>query len=127
MNPNSLFLGHESPNLSKSQPNLQITVSMPPQERKNPSTKNKNTTAEEKCTSTSDLKKLVLQQPDNNVTDEIEAEKEVLEVDEKSISSCSAGSNSSCGSSYCSNCPHCLIQCKKSTDIFDKNVEEVFL
>ena len=52
---------------------------------------------------------------------------EVLEEDEKSISSCSAGSNSSCGSSYCSNCPHCLIQCKKSTDIFDKNVEEVFL
>ena len=125
MNPNSLFLGHESPNLSKSQPNLQITVSMPPQERKNPSIKNKNTTAEEKCTSTSDLKKLVLQQPDNNVSDEIEAEEE--EEDEKSISSCSAGSNSSCGSSYCSNCPHCLIQCKKSTDIFDKNVEEVFL
>ena len=125
MNPNSLFLGHESPNLSKSQPNLQITVSMPPQERKNPSTKNKNTTAEEKCTSTSDLKKLELQQPDNNVSDEIEVEEE--EEDEKSMSSCSAGSNSSCGSSYCSNCPHCLIQCKKSTDIFDKNVEEVFL
>ena len=97
---------------------------MPPQ---NPScTENKNTTAEEKCTSTSDLKKLVLQQPDDNVSDdEIEALEE--EEDEKSISSCSAGSNSSCGSSYCSNCPHCLIQCKKSNDIIDKNVEEVFL
>ena len=110
MNPNSLFLGHESPNLSKSQPNLQITVSMPPE--RNPTCK--NTDAEEKCTSTSDLKLA------DNVSE--------MEEDETSlISSCSAGSNSSCGSSYCSNCPHCLIQCKKSTDIFDKNVEEVFL
>ena len=114
MNPNSLFLGHESPNLSKSQPNLQITVSVPPQERKNPSTKNKNTTAEEKCTSTSDLKLA------DNVSE--------MEEDEASLlSSCSAGSNSSCGSSYCSNCPHCLIQWKKSSDKLDKDVEEVFL
>ena len=108
----SLFLGHESPNLSKSQPNLQITVSMPP-ERNNPTCK--NTDAEEKCTSTSDLKLA------DNVS-------EMEEEDETSLlSSCSAGSNSSCGSSYCSNCPHCLIQWKKSSDKLDKDVEEVFL
>ena len=99
--PYGSFLGHESPKnvMSKSQPNLQVTVSMS-------DCTFGDTSVNEKSTSTSDL--------------------ELNEFNDDTWSSCSAGTNSSCGSSFREDCPHCLIQ-SKSSDSFDKNVMEVFV
>ena len=106
--PYGSFLGHESPNvMSKSQPNLQVTVSMSDCTFGDNCTFG-DTSVNEKSTSTSDLEL-------NEFID-----------DDDTWSSCSAGTNSSCGSSFREDCPHCLIQ-SKSSDSFDENVMEVFV
>ena len=106
--PYGSYLGHElPPSCSKSQPNLQVTVSL------SSLSKNSDKIAT-KMTSTSDLN-------EENTSDS--------EDDSSSIiSSCSAGSNSSCSSSFDENCPHCVISVRtKATCTYNDEHPEVYL
>ena len=88
----------ESPNssLSKSQPNMQVVVLMT-----GSTTTGSGSSFQEKGTSTSDLG-----MEGYKAADDEEDEDENLDT----LSSCSAGTNSSCGSSFREDCPHCVIR-----------------
>lgn len=111
--PYGSFLGHEvPPHVSRSQPDLHVKVSL--------TEKDKIVSSVTRMTSTTDL-----------VQNDVENESDYDDDDnEDSYSSCSAGSNSSCSSSFDENCPHCIISVNsKATFTGDENRVEspVFL
>ena len=108
--PYGSYLGHEVPKttISKSQPDLQVKVSL--SEKDN----NKIVSSVTRMTSTSDLK---IDRLENDFCD----------VDDDSISSCSAGSNSSCSSSFDENCPHCVISVNSKGTFTGDHESPVFL
>jgi hypothetical protein len=123
--PYGSFLGHgiNRTLLSKSQPDLKVTVALQSNysaaAEKVPSSRGGLT----KGTSTSDLFdcKLTLNPVDSRLGNDVTE-------DDDTYSVCSAGSHSSCGSSYNEACPHCLITTidTKELSSTDKD-KEVFL
>ena len=101
--PYGAFLGHEVP-VSKSQPNLKVTVSIKDNDQ--------IVSSVTRMTSTTDL--FNRNQSDDDCSDDC------------SVSSCSAGSNSSCSSSFDENCPHCVISVN-SKGTFTGDEEPIFL
>ena len=97
---NQEVLIDQTNNKSKSQPNLQVTVSM------SDVLSFETNSVQDRGTSTSDLE---INFGDNFEDDTV-----------SNISSCSAGTDSSCGSSFREDCPHCVIR-SKSTDSFTSN------
>ena len=113
--PYGSYFGHEVPAVSKSQPNLKVTLSLTDLKAQEGQS--------EKMTSTSDLQNKSTEEEFSSDEEEQQENDEVCST----ISSCSAGTNSSCSSSFDENCPHCVISIK-SKDEFDCNeVPEVFL
>ena len=92
-----------SSSLSKSQPNLQVVVLMT-----RSTTTGNGSSFQDKGTSTSDLGL----EAKNEANDE-EYENDNLDT----LSSCSAGTNSSCGSSFQEDCPHCVIRSKSCDSV----------
>ena len=115
--PYGSYFGHEAPVVSKSQPNLKVTLSLTDLKAQEAQS--------EKMTSTSDLQK-------KSTEDEFSSDEEQEPSQENddvcsTISSCSAGTNSSCSSSFDENCPHCVISIKSKDDFLCNEVPEVFL
>ena len=108
--PYGSYLGHEVPKtaISKSQPDLQVKVSLSDKDN------NEIVSSITRMTSTSDLMKDGL-------------ENDFSDVDDDSISSCSAGSNSSCSSSFDENCPHCVISVNSKGTFTGDHESPVFL
>ena len=97
--PYGSYLGHEVPS------NTVISVVKD----------NKIVSSVTKMTSTSDL------------MEDIEENNDFSDVDEDSISSCSAGSNSSCSSSFDEKCPHCVISVNSKGTFTGDHESPVFL
>ena len=121
--PYGSYFGHEAPAISKSQPNLKVTLSLADLK----SSQENSTCQSEKTTSTSDLQNKSRGEESSSDTEEDE---EISKDDDNcsTISSCSAGTNSTCSSSFDENCPHCVIFIKSKDDFDSINeIPEVFL
>ena len=120
--PYGSYFGHEAPAISKSQPNLKVTLSLADLK-----SQGNSSCQSEKTTSTSDLQNKSRGEESSSDTEE---EEEISKDDDNcsTISSCSAGTNSTCSSSFDENCPHCVIFIKSKDDFDSINeIPEVFL